>query len=126
MYTPFEITFLILMAAALVGLLPVLLQIYRVARTLNDFLVLAEKYLTQMSEDVHRTQASLERVSSSLRKPIEDLSKFVNVVKGAGVLIQETHFKIRKIIQVAAFVSGNPITVLKTFLGVFRNIKKKN
>ncbi len=126
MYTPFEITLLILLAAALAGVIPVLIQIHHAARTLNTFLVSAEKHLIQMGEDVHTTQASIERVSSSLRKPIEDLSKFANVVKGTGVLIQETEFKIRKIVQVVAFISGNPIAVLKTFLGVFRNTKRKN
>ena len=125
MFTPFEVTLLILLAAALAGVIPVLIQIHHAARTLNIFLVSAEKHLIQMGEDVHMTQASIERVSISLRKPIEDLSKFANVVKGTGVMIQETEFKIRKIIQVVSFISGNPFTVLKTFLGVFRTTKKK-
>ena len=90
---------LVLLAAVLV---PLLWQLRRTARGLDDFLLATRKDLTQITEDVHASRLRMDHLGVSIQTYLDEVSGFVGVIRDIREGVQSVTGALRRALDPAS------------------------
>lgn len=95
MSMPLEVTLIVVLGALTLGVLPLLVQLRRTARSLDAFLVEGRRDLRQIAEDVHAVRLRTEALAASLEAPVEELTTFARALGDAGRTVRDLQARVQ-------------------------------
>jgi hypothetical protein len=116
-----EITLIIVLAASTVGLVPLLFQLRRTAKGLDDFLLSSQKDLSQIAEDVHASRLRMDHLVGSLQTSLDDVSAFTQMTGEVGRTLKQFHTRFHNTIESASRNLGGILGGVSAVLTYFKN-----
>jgi len=116
-----EITLILVLVALAVGLVPLLHQLRRTARSLDLFLLSSRKDLAQITEDVHASRLCLDHLAAPLAGSLRELAVFAKSVGEVGATVSECHARFRNAIESASRNLGGAIGGISAVLAFFKS-----
>lgn len=116
-----EITLILVLVALAVGLVPLLHQLRRTARSLDLFLLSSRKDLAQITEDVHASRLCLDHLAVPLAGSLRELAVFAKSVGEVGVTVSEWHTRFQNTIELASRNFGGVIGGISAVLAFFKS-----
>jgi len=116
-----EITLILVLLALVAGLVPLLNQLRRTAKSLDLFLISSSRDLAQITEDVHASRMSLDHLAASLADTLGELSVFAKSIGEVGATVSEWHTRFRRTIDSASRNFGGILGGLSAVLAFFKS-----
>lgn len=119
MSTALEVTLIVVLLVLTAGVLPLLMQLRRTARSLEAFLEAAGGDLGRITEDVHAVRGQVERLAADLGPPVASLARFAGAMGRVGTAVEDLHDRVRSTIASASRRWGGLTAGLSAVLGIF-------
>lgn len=117
MSTALEVTLIAVLLALAAGMLPLLIQLRRTARSLETFLEAARGDLGRIAEDVHAVQEQVTRLAADFGPPVASLARFAGALGRVGAAVEDLHARVRSTCATASRRWGGLTAGLSALLG---------
>jgi len=116
-----EVTLIVVLIALTAGLVPLLFQLRRSAKTLDAFLLSSSRDLSRIAEDVHASRQRVDDLAATLQVSLDELSGFAKHVGELGQAMKALHTRFYSAMESASGQLGGLIGGISTVLSFFKD-----
>jgi hypothetical protein len=103
------------------AVVPLLLQLRKTARGLDQFLFSARMDLAQIAEDVHASRLRMDHLAGILQATLSDLAIFTTSIREAGNTVTEWHQRLRHIVDSVSHGLGGLLGGVGSAMALFKD-----
>ena len=120
-----DLTFILVLLAIGIGLVPLLFQLRRSAQSLDRFLLSTSKDLSQIADDVHASRVRMDHLAISLQASLDDLSTFTQMMGSVGTTLTDFQHRFQSTIDSASRTCGGLLGGVSAVLAFFNKPSTK-
>lgn len=115
-----EIAIIVFLILITIGVFPLLIQLRRTAKHMDNFLISSKQDLTQIAEDVHAARMRLENLAGSLQICLDGVTRCIQSVEETGQTIKHFRDRVQIAVESAAQKWKGILGGISTVLAFFK------